>query len=141
MCRWFRWLTLSVFAAVTAVTPALAANGPAPTVKDTPPAVTAPAAVQLPAVPPVTAADNSAQPRPVLTARAPFATTWNTAVVSASSQSMGLQASRGGMSTPVKWAITGAAVGAIVGALAGDPLTDAAIGGVVGFGAAYVMHR
>jgi YmgG-like glycine-zipper protein len=136
MCRWFHWLTLSVFAAVTAVTPALAANGPAPTARDTPPAV-----LQLPAVPPV-AADNAArQPQTVLTARAPFATTWNSTVVSASSQAMGLQASRGGMSTPVKWAITGAAVGAIVGALAGDPLTDAAIGGVVGFGAAYVMHR
>jgi hypothetical protein len=90
----------------------------------------------------VTTADNSTpQPQPVLTARAPFSTIWNSTLLSASSQSMGLQASRGGMSKPVKWAITGAAIGAIVGAIAGDPLTDAAIGGAVGFGAAYVMHR
>jgi len=145
MSHWLRWSILSVFAALMAVSPVLAANEPAPDSKGPALTLPTPAAVQLPARQPVTtaAADRSTlQLKPVLTARVPFETAWNTTVLSANSQAMGLQSSRaGGTSKPIRWAIAGAAVGAIVGAVAGDPLTDAAIGGVVGFGAAYVMHR
>src|SRR5436309_2622426 len=114
MSRWNHCSTLTVLAAMTAATPALAATGPG--AKDTQPvvAVTAPAA------------DSSARAsQPVLTARAPFTTVWNSTLLSANSQAMGLRSSRTATSNHVQWAIAGAAVGAIVGVIADDPLRDA----------------
>jgi hypothetical protein len=145
MARWFPWFTLSVFATLMAMSPVLAANEQAPSASDAQLALTPPPVVQVPALQPVTttAADKSTlQLKPELTARAPFEAVWNSTLLAASSQSMGLQASRArGTNDHIRWTIAGAVVGAIVGAVAGDPLTDAAIGAAVGFGASYVMRR
>jgi hypothetical protein len=78
--------------------------------------------------------------RPVLTAQAPFSTVWNSTLLSANSQAMGLQVSHG-PNNHIRWTIAGAAIGAIVGAVAGNTLSDAAIGAAVGFGGSYVVHR
>src|SRR5438445_156543 len=107
-----RWYTLSVFVALMVASPVLAANDRAASAPDRSATVSAPAA---PA------------PAPVLTARAPFSTVWNSTLLSANSQAMGLQASRV-TNNHVRWTIVGAAVGAIVGAVADDPLRDALIG-------------
>jgi hypothetical protein len=111
--------------------PVLASGGRTASTTNKSPAVTAPAAVAAPA--PVAG-------KPVLTARVPFTTVWNSTLLSANSQAMGLQVSRGA-NNHVRWTIVGAAVGAIVGAIADDPLRDAAIGAAVGFGGSYVMRR
>jgi len=129
MRRWFHGYTLTAFAAFMAVSPALAAPAPHSSTTLAAPAAAA-AAGQL-----------NPQRRSVLMAQAPFAETWNAAVLSVNSQAMGLQTSRARQNSPVRMAIAGAAVGAIVGAIAGDPLTDAAIGGAVGFGVAFVMRH
>jgi len=145
MCRWIRWFTLSVFAALMAVPPVLAANEQAPAARDAQLTLTTPAAAPLPALQPVTtaAAEKPAlQLRPVLATRAPFESDWNTTLVSVSSQSLGLQASRArGTNDHVRWAIAGAAIGAIIGAVDDDPLGKALIGGAVGFGLSYVVRR
>src|SRR3989442_6174464 len=84
MCRWIRWFTLSVFAALMAVPPVLAANEQAPAARDAQLTLTTPAAAPLPALQPVTtaAAEKPAlQLRPVLATRAPFESDWNTTLV------------------------------------------------------------
>ena len=145
MARWFPWFTLSAFAALMAVSPVLAANEQTPSARGAQVTLNTPAAVQQPALQPVTntAADKSTlKLKPMLTTRAPFETVWNTTLLAASSQSMGLRASRArGTNDHIRWTITGAAVGAIVGLIADDPLRDAAIGAAVGFGASYVIQR
>jgi Glycine zipper len=133
MRHWFHWFTLSAFAAILAVSPALAANAPASSARDHAVTLTAPASAQLPAA--TTVAN-----KPILTARAPFETTWNSTVLAMNSQAMGLQAT-GASNNHVRWTIAGAAIGAIVGAVADDPLRDALIGGAVGFAGSYVMKR
>src|SRR4051812_15419634 len=120
-----RWYILPVLAVLVVASPVLAANDRAAPAPDRSAKVSASAA---PA------------PAPVLTARAPFSTVWNSALLSANSQAMGLQTSRA-TNNHVRWTIVGAAVGAIVGAVADDPLRDALIGAAVGFGGSYVMRR
>ena len=135
MRRWFHWFTLSAFAAFMAATPTLAVSAPASSAGDHPQTLAAPAAVQSPAPQPV---PSSPVDKPVLTARAPFDTVWNTTILSMNSQAMGLHATRAN-NNHVRWTIAGACVGAIVGVVAGEPLSDAAIGALVGLGASYVM--
>jgi hypothetical protein len=120
-----RWYILSVFAALTLASPVLAASDRSTGAPDRAAKVSGPAA---PA------------PKPVLTAKAPFSTVWNSTVLSTNSKAMGLQASRGA-NNHMRWTIAGAAIGAIVGAIADDPLRDAAIGAAVGLGGSYVMRR
>lgn len=129
------WPTLTVVAMMLAVSPALAANPQTSGTRATQLPITAPATVQAQAPRP------TMQPAPMLTARVPFENEWNSTVLAANSQAMGLQVSRRGMARPMRMAIAGAAIGAIVGAVAGNPLSDAAIGGVAGFGIAYVMRH
>ena len=121
-----RWYTLPVLAVLMTASPVLAANNPAASGSEQ--AVKSPVSAATPV------------PGSVLTAQAPFATVWNSTLLSTNSQAMGLQVSRGS-NNHMRWTIAGAAIGAIVGAVAGDPLRDAAIGAAVGFGGSYVMRR
>jgi len=116
-----RWYTLSVLAALLAASPAMAANDRAASPPNPSPAVASTAG------------------KPVLTAQAPFDQVWNSTLLSANSQAMGLQSSA--TNNHVRWTIGGAAIGAVIGAISGDALTGAAIGAGVGFAGSYVVHK
>lgn len=133
MHRWIHSFTLTAFAAFLSIAPALAASTPSTPASHRAVAITA-------AVPSATSVAHPAADHPVLTARAPFDTVWNTTVTSMNSQALGLQ-TRAAANNHMRWTIAGAAVGAIIGAVADDPLRDALIGGAVGFAGSYMMRR
>jgi hypothetical protein len=134
MRRGFHWFALFVFAALIAVSPALAANPPASSTSDHSAAAAMPAPSTV-----VAPATSSTSEKSVLVARAPFESVWNSTVTSMNSQAMGLHAR--GSADHMKWTLTGAAIGGIIGLVAGDPLRDALIGGVVGLAGSYVIQR
>src|SRR5689334_19077474 len=107
-----RWYILPVLAVLLAASPAMAANDRAA----------------------------STAGKSVLTAQAPFSQVWNSTLLSANSQAMGLRSSATS-NNHVRWTIAGAAIGAIIGAIADDPLRDAAIGAGVGFAGSYLVHK
>lgn len=133
MHRFIHWFTLTAFAAFLSIAPALAAGTPSSPTSHR-------AAVPTASAPTAASVARPAADHPVLTARAPFDTVWNTTVTSMNSQALGLQRSAAA-NNHVRWTIAGAAVGAIIGAIADDPLRDALIGGAVGFAGSYVMRR
>jgi hypothetical protein len=147
MCSSLRWLAVSVFVTLMAVSPVLAdvSTGPNPDLQLT---VATPGPAPLTALQPAStaAADATAlQLRPVQIARTPFNTLSTTTLLPAGTQAVGFrmsgQRADAGMGRRIHWAIAGAAIGAIVGAIDDDPLGKAAIGAVVGFGLSYVVRR
>jgi hypothetical protein len=145
MWRGARYLLGSTAVILLSISTALASDNSVSSNPSEWQAVSAPAPVLTalnPAQP--TAASQPLQLRPVQLARAPIYTLSNAALLPAGTQTIGFQRSGNsarGMSRPVQWAIAGAAIGAIVGAIDDDPLGKALIGGVVGFGLAYVIRR
>jgi hypothetical protein len=147
MYRCLRWSAFSLFTALIAVSPVLAANDGATSRGEFQLTLPSSAALSAPAslpTPTGVANPSELQLRPMRLASVPAYTGFDTTLLATQSQpllQLSDQRAQGVMSRPVQWAIYGAAIGLVVGLIDEDPFERALIGGAIGFGLGYVIRR